>query len=85
LTPEDERRLVEFLQPSRIAVIATIGPSGAPQLTPNWYCCTDGKLRISTTKERVKFRNLVRDNRMTVCNDAETDARNYATVWGRVT
>ena len=85
MTPEDERRLVEFLQPSRIAVIVTIGPSGAPQLTPNWYCCTDGKLMISTTKERVKYRNLVRDNRMTVCIYAEPDAQDYATVWGRVT
>jgi PPOX class probable F420-dependent enzyme len=85
LTPEEERRLVEFLEPSRIAVLATIGPSGMPQLTPNWYGCRDSKLMISTTKERVKYRNLVRDNRMTICIYAEPNARDYATVWGRVT
>lgn len=85
MLPTEERRLVTFLQPSRIAVIATIGPSGAPQLTPNWYCYRDGKLMISTTKERVKYRNLVHDNRMTVCIYAEPEARDYATVWGRVT
>jgi hypothetical protein len=33
----------------------------------------------------VKYRNLVRDNRMTVCIYAEPDAHDYATVWGRET
>jgi hypothetical protein len=56
-----------------------------PQLTPNWYVCRGGKLLISTTKERVKYRNLVRDNRMTICIYAEPGAQDYATVWGRVT
>jgi hypothetical protein len=56
-----------------------------PQLTPNWYVCRGGKLLISTTKERVKYRNLVRDNRMTICIYAEPEAQDYATVWGRVT
>jgi PPOX class probable F420-dependent enzyme len=85
LTPEAQRRLAEFLQPSHIAVIATIGPSGMPQLTPNWYDYTDGKVMISTTKERVKYRNLVRDSRMTVCIYTERDAQDYATMWGHVT
>ena len=82
VTPEDKRRLVNFLEPSHIAVIATIGPSGAPQLTPNWYCVRDGKILISTTKERVKYRNLVRDNRMSICVYTEATAEDYATVWG---
>ena len=85
VTPEDKRRLVNFLEPSHIAVIATVGSSGAPQLTPNWYCVRDGKILISTTKERVKYRNLVRDNRMTICVYSEPTAEDYATVWGRVT
>jgi hypothetical protein len=59
VTPEDKGRLVNFLEPSHIAVIATVGPSGAPQLTPNWYCVRGGKILISTTKERVKYRGQV--------------------------
>lgn len=85
MTPEDTRRLAEFLQPSHIAVVATIGPSGMPQLTPNWYAYTDGTLRISTTKERVKYRNLTRDGRMTVCIYSEPQAQDYVTLWGQVT
>ena len=84
MTPEDARRLSEFLRPSHIAVVATIGPSGTPQLTPNWYCCADDKVMISTTKERVKYRNLTRDGRMTLCIYSEPQAQDYVTLWGQV-
>jgi len=67
VTPEDARHLEAFLAPSHIVVVATIGPSGMPQLTPNWYAYANGKLMMSTTKERVEYRNLTRDNRMSVC------------------
>jgi PPOX class probable F420-dependent enzyme len=85
VTPEDARRLEAFLQPSRMVVVATIGPTGMPQLTPNWYYYAHGTLMISTTKERVKYRNLTRDNRMTVCIYSEPAAENYVTLWGHVT
>jgi PPOX class probable F420-dependent enzyme len=84
LTPEDARRLEEFLKPSHIVVVATIGPNGMPHLTPNWYYYAHGTLMISTTKERIKYRNLTRDNRMTVCIYSEPLARDYVTLWGRV-
>ncbi len=84
MTPEDAHRLAEFLTPSRMVVVATIGPSGMPHLTPNWYYYAHGTLMISTTKERVKYRNLTRDNRMTVCIYAEPVAEDYVTLWGHV-
>jgi PPOX class probable F420-dependent enzyme len=85
LTPEDTRRLEAFLKPSHIVVVATIGRNGTPHLTPNWYAYANGTLMISTTKERVKYRNLTRDNRMTVCIYSEPRAQDYVTLWGRVT
>ena len=39
---------------------------------------------ISTTKERVKHRNLVRDARMAVCIYTEPNASNYVTLSGPV-
>ena len=84
MTPEDARRLEAFLTPSHIVVVATIGPSGTPQLTPNWYAYANGKLMMSTTKERVKYRNLTRDNRMSVCIYSQPQAQNYVTLWGHV-
>jgi PPOX class probable F420-dependent enzyme len=85
LTHAETRRLEAFLDPSHIVVVATIGHHGMPHLTPNWYYYANGTLMISTTKERVKYRNLTRDNRMTVCIYSEPQAQDYVTLWGRVT
>ena len=81
--PEERSRLAEFLAPPRIAVVATIGREGMPQLTPNWYVYSDGRLLVSTTKQRVKHRNLVRDGRIAVCVCSEPMAEEYVTVRGR--
>ena len=80
---EERSRLAEFLAPPRIAVVATIGRDGMPQLTPNWYVYSDGRLLVSTTKQRVKHRNLVRDGRIAVCVCSEPLAEEYVTVRGR--
>ena len=84
MTPEDTRRLEAFLKPSHIVVVATIGRNGMPHLTPNWYYYANETLMISTTKERIKYRNLRRDNRMTVCIYSEPRAQDYVTLWGGV-
>ena len=84
LTPEEIARLEEFLEPSRIAVVATVGSDGMPQLTPNWYRFANGRLTISTTKERVKYRNLSRDSRISVCICSESRAADYVTLRGHV-
>ena len=84
MTPEDTRRLEAFLKPSHIVVVATIGRSGMPHLTPNWYYYANETLMISTTKERIKYRNLRRDNRMSVCIYSEPRAQDYVTLWGDV-
>ena len=74
---EELARFEEFLKPSRIAVVATVGRTGMPHLTPNWYVYADGKVAISTTKERVKYRNL------SVCIYSEPQALEYVTVVGQ--
>ena len=84
LSPKEEARLSAFLEPPRIAVVATIGKTGMPQLTPNWYRYSDGKLTVSTTKERYKYVNLARDNRMAVCIYSDTAAHEYVTLRGAV-
>jgi PPOX class probable F420-dependent enzyme len=83
ISAEEQSRLAEFLAPPRIAVVATIGRGGMPQLTPNWYVYSDGRLLVSTTKQRVKHRNLVRDGRIAVCVCSEPMAEEYVTVRGR--
>ena len=75
-------RLDEFLRPTMIALVATVGAGGMPQLTPNWYTFIGGKLAVSTTKERFKYRNLVRDPRLSVCVLSEPLAASYVTITG---
>ncbi len=77
-------RLEEFLEPVRMVVVATIGQDGMPQLTPNWYWYSDGKIKISTIKERMKYRNLARDSRMSVCIYSEPRAQDYVAIRGPV-
>ena len=83
ISAEERTRLAGFLAPSRIAVVATIGRDGMPQLTPNWYVYSGGRLLVSTTRQRVKYRNLVRDGRIAVCVCSEPMAEEYVTVRGR--
>ena len=82
LSEHEATRLEEFLRPPRIAVVATLGRSGMPQLSLNWYGYKNGRLIISITKDRIKFRNLSRDNRIVVCIYSEPGAADYATVRG---
>ena len=85
ISAEDRAKLAEFLEQSRIVVVATIGRNGMPQLTPNWYWFDGETISISTTKNRVKYRNLSRDHRMSVCIYSEPRAADYAMVTGTVT
>jgi PPOX class probable F420-dependent enzyme len=80
----NEVQLEAFLRPSLIAVAATVGNEGMPQLTPVWYDYRDGAMLISVTKERLKYKNLVRDSRMSVCVYGPPLAKVFVTMTGRV-
>ena len=82
MTVEERRRLEDFLAPSRIAVVATVGKTGMPQLTPNWYDFSDGRMKVSTTKDRIKYLNLVKDDRLAVCVYSDALAHDYVTIRG---
>jgi PPOX class probable F420-dependent enzyme len=60
-------RDVELLERPNLAIVATIGPDGMPQLTPTWID-TDGEhVLVNTAEGRAKPRNLRRDPRIAVC------------------
>ena len=46
------------------AQLATVGPDGAPQVTPVWVDFDGTHVRFNTAKGRVKVRNLARDPRV---------------------
>ena len=79
----DQQELNHFLAEPRIAVMATINRDGSPQLTPNWYYYDGTQLTFVTTKERIKFFNLRRDSRMSVCIYDSPLASEYVVIRGR--
>ncbi len=62
-----ETAISEFLATPRNAVLATNRSDGAPQLTAVWYLYEGGKIFISVFKDSVKYRNMVKDNRVSLC------------------
>ena len=81
----NQEEVADFLAESRIAVMATINRDGTPQLTPNWYYYDGMVLTFITAKERLKYLNLKRDNRMSVCIYAAPMASDYVVIKGRAT
>ena len=67
-TMSDER-LAEFLAQPCNAIVGTIGRDGSTHLSPTWFLFDDGQVLIPVLKSSVKYRNLVRDPRISVCVD----------------
>lgn len=58
-----------FLKGTHFAKIATVKKDGSPHVTPIWYMYEGGKLIVNTTTDRVKFRNIQRDPRVSFLID----------------
>ena len=55
------QNILDFLREPNYMVFGTIGKSGYPQMTLVWFEFSNGVLRISTTTDRVKYKNVSRD------------------------
>jgi PPOX class probable F420-dependent enzyme len=58
--------ITTFIEQSRTATMATVGPDGLPHLVAMWYAVIDGKLWFETKGRSQKAVNLGRDSRITV-------------------
>jgi PPOX class probable F420-dependent enzyme len=77
-----DTEITDFLERSRIATLATIGPKGTPHLTAMWYALIDGELEpdasgrklpelwFETKAKSQKAVNLRRDPRITCMVEA---------------
>jgi len=61
-----DEEVTAFLQRSRTATMATIGPTGHPHLIAMWYGLLDGKIYFETKAKSQKAVNLRRDPRISV-------------------
>jgi PPOX class probable F420-dependent enzyme len=65
ITMSDEE-VEAFIEQSRTATMATIGPKGQPHLVAMWYAVIDGVIWFETKGKSQKVANLRRDDRITV-------------------
>jgi PPOX class probable F420-dependent enzyme len=75
--PLSQDKIATFLAGKRNAILATIKKDGSPQLTPVWYRWDGEQFWVSITKERAKYKNILRDPRVSLCVD---DAEHVTTV-----
>ena len=76
-TPEQE----QIAREENLAVMATVRKDGSAQLTPINYAYVDGKFLISTTKDRVKYHNVRRNPKVSLCI-IRKEWHPYVTVYG---
>ena len=61
-----DAEIADFIEHSRTATMATIGPSGLPHLIAMWYAVLDGQIWFETKAKSQKAVNLRRDDRISV-------------------
>jgi PPOX class probable F420-dependent enzyme len=64
ITMTDEE-VAAFVESSRTATMATVGPTGMPHLVAMWYAVIDGQIWFETKSRSQKAVNLQRDARIT--------------------
>ncbi len=71
-----------FLDEPRFASLATINPDGSVQQTVMWYAVRDDQVMMNTARGRKKDRNMLRDQRISICVE---DGYRYVSIRGSVT
>lgn len=77
----DVRKLAEG---PNLGVITTLLPDGQAQTQPIWVDAEDDHLVVNTQVDRVKYRNLQRDGRVTLTIVDSDNPYHYAEVRGEV-
>lgn len=72
-----------LLSGTPIAFMTTMRPDGRMSTNPVALLFEDGRVRVSTTKDRKKYRNLVADDRVTVCVVQPDNLNRYVEIRGR--
>ena len=74
----------DLFQKKAFAHVATVGPEGAPQVTPVWVDYDGTHVRFNTAKGRVKVRNLARNPRVALAIQDPDNPYRYVQIRGRV-
>ena len=79
----DDDTLGEFLEQPHVGVIASLRRNGMPYSVPVWWLHDDGDFWITGTTSRVWCKQLLADDRCTLCIEALEPVAGFASVDGR--
>jgi len=65
-----DAEIERFIEQSRTATMATVGPNGAPHLVAMWFAWLDGTVWFETKAKAQKVVNLRRNDRLSVMVEA---------------
>ena len=68
----------------RTAKVATVREDGRPHVAPVWFDMDEDKIIFTTWHDTVKYRNLIRDPRISLCVDDEQVPFAYVLIDGIV-
>lgn len=74
----------DLLERPLFAHVATVRPDGTPQTNPMWYEWDGERIRLTHTKTRQKFRNLVHEPRLSLSITDPDDPYRFLEVRGLV-
>ncbi len=77
--------ILDFLNRPYPMVLGTVNKNGRPQATIVWFEYEDGIFKISTTKDRLKYKNIVQNPYIAFVIYNPENAFNYLQVQGKVT
>ena len=83
MPPEIAKLAHDILTDKPTAYLATMRPDGRMSVTPMGMLFDGEHIRLSTTKDRMKYRNLLADDRLTVCMPHRNNPNRYVEVRGR--
>jgi len=75
-----DSKVEAFLNGIYFGKIATVKKDGSPHVTPIWYMLDGGKLFVNTTTDRVKYKNIKREPRVSFLVD---DGYPYVMIQGK--
>ena len=74
---------IRLLDGKNYAVLATVNADGSPQTSAMWVGRDGNDLLMSTLQGRVKYRNMLRDPRVSITVHEAADPENYVELRGR--
>jgi PPOX class probable F420-dependent enzyme len=72
----------QLLEGRNLGHLATLNPNGTVQVTPVWVHVEDGRPVFNTAEGRQKWRNILRDPRVTIEVTDSADAYSYVEIRG---